>query len=228
MNKPNADSANDGSLPGQLDAFVAGWVRDNLDDMLPAIVEGYNPTTNRAVIRPLVMIGTTDGTKRSRATVSNIPVFRFGGGGFFQRYPIKVGDFGWLKANDRDISLVLQRGGQQDWPNTKRRHNFSDAMFFPDAIKDWVVAGADTDALTLQSLDGQSVVSVAADNIEVRQGASVFRVDGSTITLTASGEVFQVGPAGVTHNGTNIGDNHKHQGSPSAPPGGISDTGEPI
>lgn len=210
MNKPNADSANDGSLPGQLDAFLAGWVRDNLDDMLPSIVEGYNPATNRAVIRPLVMIGTTDGAKRSRATVSNIPVFRFGGGGFFQRYPIKAGDFGWLKANDRDISLVLQRGGQQDWPNTKRRHNFSDAMFFPDTIKDWVVAGADTDAMTLQSLDGLSVVSIAADNIEVRQGATVTRTEATGITWTAGGHVMTMTAAGLFFDGKRIDNLHQH------------------
>ena len=201
MNKPNADSANTDSLAGGVDAFLSGWVRDNLDDMLPAVVVSYDPASNRATIKPLVMIGTTDGSKKSRATVSNIPVFRFGAGGFFQRYPVKAGDFGWLKANDRDISLVLQRGGQQDWPNTKRRHNFSDAMFFPDTIKDWIVAGADVDALTLQSLDGQSVVSIAQDAIELRVGSQVLRLDES----------------GLTHNGVNIGSAHTHTGVQTGP-----------
>lgn len=201
MNKPNADSANTDSLAGGVDAFLSGWVRDNLDDMLPAVVVSYDPASNRATIKPLVMIGTTDGSKKSRATVSNIPVFRFGAGGFFQRYPVKAGDFGWLKANDRDISLVLQRGGQQDWPNTKRRHNFSDAMFFPDTIKDWIVAGADLEAMTLQSLDGNSVVSIAQDAIELRVGSQVLRLDES----------------GLTHNGVNIGSAHTHTGVQTGP-----------
>lgn len=210
MNKPNADSANTDSLAGGVDAFLAGWVRDNLDDMLPAVVVSYDPDSNRATIKPLVMIGTTDGSKKSRATVSNIPVFRFGAGGFFQRYPVKAGDFGWLKANDRDISLVLQRGGQQDWPNTKRRHNFSDAMFFPDTIKDWIVAGADVDALTLQSLDGQSVVSIASDNIEVRQGATKSRTDANGITWTAGGHVMTMTAAGLFFDGKRIDNLHQH------------------
>lgn len=210
MNKPNADSANTDSLAGGVDAFLAGWVRDNLDDMLPAVVVSYDPASNRATIKPLVMIGTTDGSKKSRATVSNIPVFRFGAGGFFQRYPVKAGDFGWLKANDRDISLVLQRGGQQDWPNTKRRHNFSDAMFFPDTIKDWIVAGADVDALTLQSLDGQSVVSIAADNVEVRQGATKTRTDTNGITWTAGGHVMTMTAAGLFFDGKRIDNLHQH------------------
>lgn len=211
MNKPNADSANNDSLAGGVDAFLAGWVRDNLDDMLPAVVVSYDPDKNRAALQPLVMIGTTDGSKKPRARIENVPVFRYGAGGFFQRFPVKAGDFGWIKANDRDISLVLQRGGQQDWPNTKRRHNFSDAMFFPDTIKDWVVAPADLEAMTLQSLDGNSVVSIAQDSIELRVGAQVLRLDAS----------------GLKHNGINIGDTHTHTGSPTAPNGPVSPTGAP-
>lgn len=211
MNKPNADSANNDSLAGGVDAFMSGWVRDNLDDMLPAVVVSYDPAKNRAALQPLVMIGTTDGSKKPRARIENIPVFRYGAGGFFQRFPVKAGDFGWIKANDRDISLVLQRGGQQDWPNTKRRHNFSDAIFYPDTIKDWVVAGADLEAMTLQSLDGNSVVSIAQDAIELRVGSQVLRLDAS----------------GLKHNGINIGDTHTHTGSPTAPSGPISPTGAP-
>lgn len=211
MNKPNADSANNDSLAGGVDAFMSGWVRDNLDDMLPAVVVSYDPAKNRATLQPLVMIGTTDGSKKPRARIENIPVFRYGAGGFFQRFPVKAGDFGWIKANDRDISLVLQRGGRQDWPNTKRRHSFSDAIFYPDTIKDWVVAGADLEAMTLQSLDGNSVVSIAQDAIELRVGSQVLRLDAS----------------GLKHNGINIGDTHTHTGSPTAPSGPISPTGAP-
>ncbi|WP_337235984.1 Gp138 family membrane-puncturing spike protein, partial [Vibrio cholerae] len=76
------------------------------------------------MIKPLVMMLTTDDEKISRAPVANIPVFRFGGGGFFIRAPIKPGDFGWLKASDRDISLIFQRGGLEDQPNTTRLHSF--------------------------------------------------------------------------------------------------------
>lgn len=207
MNKPNADSANNDSLAGGMDAFISGWVRDNLDDMLPATVVSYDPDRNRAVVQPLVMIGTTDGARKPRARIENIPVFRYGAGGFFQRFPVKAGDFGWIKSSDRDISLVLQRGGQQDWPNTKRRHNFSDAMFYPDTIKDWVVAGADLEAMTLQSHDGNTVVSLAQDAIELRVGAQVLRLDST----------------GLKHNGVNIGSTHTHSGVQTGP----SNTGEP-
>ncbi len=100
MNKPNSDMASDGSLAGQFAAAFRSLLM-NIDDMLPATVVSYDDTSNRAVVKPLVMMVTTAGKKVGRGALANIPVFRFGGGGFFIRMPVKPGDFGWLKANDR-------------------------------------------------------------------------------------------------------------------------------
>lgn len=196
LQKPDKDQANTGSMAGQLRAAMNKWLMNEVDDMMPARVVSYDDATNRAVIQPLVMVGTTSGTKISRASLPNIPVFRFGGGGFFMRFPLNPGDFGWLKANDRDISLVMQARGGEDWPNTKRLHSFSDAMFFPDTVRDWVINGADANAAVLQSVDGFSVVSVGSAGIELRVGAQV-------LSLTA---------AGLFHNGVNIGATHVHGG----------------
>lgn len=221
INKPNTSQASQGSLGGKMSEVLSRWLRDEVDDMLPAQVVSYDDVTNRAEIRPLVMIGTTDGAKVARATISNIPVFRFGGGGFFIRFPLKPGDFGWLKANDRDTSLVLQTGGGMDWPNTTRLHSFSDAMFFPDTVKQWVIAGANTDAAVFQSLDGLMCISVHDDKIVLAAGPS-------SITLSAAGITMVSPPGTLTHNSKNVGDTHKHEGSPSAPTGPVSDTGAPV
>ncbi|MEM8449379.1 Gp138 family membrane-puncturing spike protein, partial [Morganella morganii] len=162
MNKPNSDQANDGSLAGQFMAAFRNLLM-NIDDMLPATVVSYDDATNRAVIKPLVMMVTTEGKRIGRGALPNIPVFRFGGGGFFIRMPVKPGDFGWLKANDRDISLIFQRGGLEDEPNTARLHTFSDAMFFPDTLKGWVIDGKNADALVVQSTDGSVCLSLHND-----------------------------------------------------------------
>ena len=237
INKPNTSQASQGSLGGKMSEVLSRWLRDEVDDMLPAQVVSYDDVTNRAEIRPLVMIGTTDGAKVARATISNIPVFRFGGGGFFIRFPLKPGDFGWLKANDRDTSLVLQAGGGMDWPNTTRLHSFSDAMFFPDTVKQWVIAGANTDAAVWQSLDGVSTISVHPTKVQIKVGNTTLDVTESGVNIVSSGVVAISSDSGIslvsppgtlTHNGTNIGDTHKHAGSPSAPPGAVSDTGEPV
>ncbi|SUW68951.1 phage baseplate protein [Bordetella avium] len=60
-----------------------------------------------------------------------------------------------------DVSLMFQRGGQEDWPNTERLHSFSDAMFFPDTLKDWAIDGENSDALVIQSMTGAVCVSLA-------------------------------------------------------------------
>lgn len=196
INKPNTQQATDGDLGGKMTDVLSRWLRDEVDGMIPARVVSYDDATNRATIKPLVMIGTTDGQKVSRAPLDNIPVYRFGGGGFFMRFPLKPGDLGWLVAGDRDISLVMQAGGGEDWPNTTRLHCFGDGVFLPDSFKEWVISGADAEACVLQSLDGQVVVALAQDAIELRVGAQVLRLDA----------------LGLFHNGINIGSTHRHTG----------------
>lgn len=219
-NKPNTDAADDGSLSGQLGAALKAFFLNQFEGMMPATVVSYNDKTNRAVIKPLVMLGTTSGAKVSRAQVSGIPVYRFGGGGFFMRFPIKAGDFGWIKANDRDISLVFQRGGLEDWPNTTRMHKFSDAMFFPDTFKQWVISGENEDKAVWQTMDGETCISLGAGEIKHKVGAV-------SITASASGIALVSPPGTLTHNGINIGDTHTHVGPTTAPPGPVSPTGAP-
>lgn len=213
MTTPNLDSADDGNLSGVLKAYLRAFIREHLDDMLPARIVSYDDATNRAVVQPLIMVGTTDGRKISRAQLPNIPVFRFGGGGFFMRFPIKAGDFGWLKANDRDVSLMFQRGGLEDWPNTERLHSFSDAMFFPDTIKDWSIDSENTDALVIQSMDGS--VCVALHDGQITMKAPSMKVDIPETewngNFTGSGNMSFSGGT-FTHNGKNVGGDHTHTG----------------
>ncbi|MEQ5125807.1 Gp138 family membrane-puncturing spike protein [Providencia alcalifaciens] len=230
MNQPNSDIASEGSLAGQLSSAFRNFLM-NIDDMLPAIVVSYDDNSNRAVIKPLVMMVSTEGQKIGRAAVPNIPVFRFGGGGFFIRMPIKPGDFGWLKANDRDVSLIFQRGGLEDEPNTARLHTFSDAMFYPDTLKGWLIDGKNADALVIQSIDGSVCLSL-------HEGKAVLDspiLEANVLETTFNGNVTINGNHAVNgnsdsnggtmkHNGKNIGSTHKHSGIQR----GESNSGEPI
>ncbi len=213
---PNLDKANDGDFAGVMTDVLQNFLR-GVDDMIPAKVVSYDDATNRAVIKPLVMLGTTDGQKISRAQLSNIPVFRFGGGGFFIRFPVKAGDFGWIKATDRDMSLIMQRGGLEDWPNTLRQHSFSDGMFFPDTLKSWVIDGANADALVIQSLDGSVCVSLHSGKVKIE--ATDIEVVGN---VQVTGNVAVTGT--MTNNGVNIGSTHVHSGVDAGP----SNTGGPL
>lgn len=196
LQAPNIDQSTDDSLAGKMKDTLARWLRDSVDDMLPARVISYDDNTGFATVQPLVMMGTTDGSKVSRAAVANIKTLRMGAGGFFLRFPIKAGDLGWIKASDRDISLILQSSGGEDWPNTKRLHSFSDALFIPDTYKNWVIDGAHEDALVIQSLDGASCFAMGADFIELKAAGQTMRLDSS----------------GLKHNGVNVGSTHFHDG----------------
>ncbi|MDR0805939.1 MAG: hypothetical protein LBN41_04215 [Enterobacteriaceae bacterium] len=230
MNIPNDDPSNDGSLAGQLNHAFRNLLM-GIEDMLPAKVISYDDATNRASIQPLVMMATTDGQKVSRGAVANVPIFRFGGGGFFIRVPIKPGDFGWLKANDRDISLIFQRGGLEDKPNTERLHSFSDSMFYPDTLKDWVIDGKNIDALVVQSIDGTVCLSLHNDkavldtpSFEVNAGETTFN---SNVTINGNYSLngnSKSSGGSMTHNGKNIGSDHEHSGVEH----GDDNTGGPI
>lgn len=144
-------------LAGVLDFRLSKFLQGT-DDQLPAVVIAYNRTTNRAQVKPLIQMVTTNGTLISRAEVMSVPVYRFGAGGGVLSFNLVQGNLGWIKANDRDISLFKQTYAETP-PNTKRKHNFSDAMFYPDVMTGVTIAAEDAGNAVFQTIDG--VVRVA-------------------------------------------------------------------
>ena len=150
-----------------------------------------------------------------------------GGGGFTINFPLVEGSTGWIKANDRDISLYLQSAYAESPPNTDRLHTFSDAVFFPDIMADYTINAEDLAAnAVIQNAAGTvrislwpAKVKIVAPNIET-VGTLLH-----TGALTVVGNVVMTGT--VTNNSKDIGSTHKHGGSPTAPLGPVSDTGVP-
>ena len=183
-NPPSINPAKRGSVAGTVD-FIITKALQGVDTMLPAKVIAYDVTSNRASLQILINVVTTKDEQVARAPVASVPVYQPSAGGFIVRLPIVPGDTGWIKANDRDISLFLQ-ALQQSPPNTARLHSFSDGVFFPDAMnKDVVIADADKNALILQTVDGTTKMVMSTD----------------TIAFTSTH---------LTHNGKNIGSTHVH------------------
>lgn len=71
--QPQNDQAVTGSMAGLNKETLVKWLREEVDDCLPARVISYDDATNRAVIQPIVQMGLTDGSKLSRAKIANIP-----------------------------------------------------------------------------------------------------------------------------------------------------------
>lgn len=227
IRQPNIEQSSDGSLAGKMRDVLHRHLM-TVDDMLPARVVAYDPDTGLATVRPLVMAGTTDNQKIPRPDISGIKTLRMGAGGFFIHFPIQPGDRGWIKASDRDISLILQSSGGEDWPNTERLHSFSDALFIPDTFTGWTID--DPSVMTIQSMDGsvrielkEGEISITAPKLTVTVPETDWIGDiNMTGSLTATGGAAFSGGT-LTHNGVNIGSDHTHSGVQA----GGDDTGEP-
>lgn len=202
-NKPSIDPADEGDLLGTLRHILKKEMQQH-DGMLPARVVSYDRTRKRATVQPLVMMLTTSNSTVKRATLASIPVYQIGGGGFVLDFNINPGDLGWIKANDRDISLFLQSYAEAA-PNTVRTHNFSDSVFFPDVMRGYTIAGDDSANAVLQSLDGSVKISLSTTWVKITAPSIEFVSDI------------------LTHNGVNIGAPHTHGGV--AP--GAGNTGVP-
>lgn len=187
--------------------FVLTKFLQRTDDMLPAIVKSYNRATNRAQVQPMISIVSTDNTVIQRGVIASVPVLQLGGGGFVFSCPLNPGDLGWIKANDRDISLFLQTF-QNTAPNTARLHTFENGMFIPDTMfKSVTINAEDAGNAVLQSLDGTvriaiwpDKVKITAPTVEVECTTAQVNASGGaevtspTITLTASTEIILDSP----------------------------------
>lgn len=203
-NQPSQNPAELGTFQGLFKAVLRKFLQ-GVDDMLPARVISYDRATNRAKVQPMVALLTTGGESVSRAPVASVPVFQIGGGNFLMNFNLLPGDLGWIKANDRDISLFCQSYAEQT-PNTARLHSFQDAVFFPHIMEDYVISEADAENCVLQNRNGSVKISLG----------------GNTVTIKAPNVVIE--STNLTHNGKNIGDDHVHSGVD--PGGGTS--GPPV
>lgn len=169
---PSRNPADADSLIGLLRLLITK-TQQRWDDMLPARVMAYDRARNVAQVQPLIATVTTDKVVVQRAQVAEVPVLQLGGGGFTLSFPIKGGDLGWIKANDRDISLFRQSGGASR-PNTGRMHSFADAMFIPDSMMRGVtIDPSDSDRAVLQSLDGSVRIALGEDLIKMHAPSGV-------------------------------------------------------
>ena len=204
MARESRDPANDDSLTGTFKEVLRKFLQ-RTDDMLPAMVQNYDRARNLARVQPLIQVVDTEGQRFNRAPLANVPVLLLGGGSFFVSFHLPAGSLGWIKANDRDISLFLQ-GFANNRPNTRRMHTFEDSVFIPDIMTGYTIAGEDQQAAVIQSTSGAVKISLTNERININAPA---------INLTATGAVA-IQSASLTHNGTNVGETHVHAQGPDS------------
>lgn len=177
--------ANNDSLEG-LNDFFKDKLFLHMEKVIPGIVESYDKTTNRAVIKPAIMGETTQGEKVSKDLLPNIPVIQFGGGDVTMTFPIKAGMTGWLIASDRDIS-IFKSIKEETAPNTTRKHKYQDSFFIPDAIN-----AAGTDDFQIKAANS----SFNLDNTSITEKTQSYELTASTFNLNGSTSLSISAPAG--------------------------------
>jgi len=164
---------------------LAKFLQQEVNDQLPAIVIAYNRTTNLATVQPLISMVTTLNDIVPRGQIASVPVFQAGAGGFMVNFPAKPGDLGWIKSNDRDISIFKQLWGFCT-PNTRRMHSFEDGVFYPQVFKDFTIESEDSANLVIQKLDGSVRIALWADQIKVTAPTVIIDAPTTTINCTTT------------------------------------------
>lgn len=168
MTEPTVPSANGANLGHMTGVFreVLNKFLQNMDDMLPAVVVNYDRDKQRVSVQPLIMVVKTNNAPVQRAAIEELPVFQIGAGGFVLNFNLRPGDLGFIKANDRDISLFLQ-SYTQSTPNTFRKHSFEDAIFIPAPLHGIQINDEDDENCVLQTLDGKQRIAIWGDRIKM-------------------------------------------------------------
>lgn len=163
---PSRNPADNDTLAGLLRLVLTKFLQ-GMDDMLPARVIAYDRATNQAQVQPLIQFITTGTQNIARAQIASVPVFQYGGAGFVISFPIQTGDLGWIKANDRDISL-FKKTMQESQPNTQRKHSFEDAVFIPDTMLNGVtIDEEDTNNAVFQNYAGTVKIALWSNLIKM-------------------------------------------------------------
>lgn len=179
---PQHNPAFDGSLAATMAEVLRQHLRE-VDDMLPATVISFDRTAARAVVQPCIRMITTKGQQIERAQIASVPVLQIGGGGYFMSFPLNPGDFGFIKANDRDISAFLQYAAKAS-PPTGRIHSFSDGLFIPAKLFNFTIVSEDTENAVIQNDSGTVRIALFPDRVKI---TGLLTVEGE---IRASGNIL--------------------------------------
>ena len=188
---PSHNPADENTLDG-LNNVLIDKISMGIQCVIPAIVQSYDKTTNRAIVKPAITGVASQGQKIPKEPYIDIPVLNLSGGGFVLSFPIKQGDSGWLIASDRDISIFKQ-SLEETAPNTFRKHRFEDGFFIPDKINNTPTKGS---SLIIQNSTGTVSIELTETGVNI---TGLTDVTGNT---TITGNTFVVGSLTVSTGAT--------------------------
>ena len=199
----STDPSNEDSLVGVFNTVLDKF-KQSMQTRLPCVVTAVNKAKNSVSVIPLINMVLADGSSLRRAIIVGVPIQHLSAGGFIIHLPINVGDYGYIRSCDRDISLFKQ-SFKESIPNTKRKITFEDSIFIPDTINynNYTIDNEDDNNLVIQSFDNSVKISLGLDNIKIK--APTINMEGN---VNINGNVATTGT--LENNGVNVGSTHVH------------------
>lgn len=219
-----------------------------LNTCIPAIVDGFDATTQRVAATPAIR-GKFIDTKNNVSyidlpKITNIPLAITKSAGIKITYPIEIGQNCTLIFSQRSIDNFILDGGIQnpyDGPNPKKTQircmDMTDALCFPGVITDAeTITDYATDAIEIRSADNTTKVSVKEKSLKLLQGSASIELSEGNIDMTAATiNITGTSAVNISSPDTKVGTattidtkvflQHTHPYTAPAHPGGTSDTG---
>ena len=148
---------------------------------------GSPPAAGTVDVLPLVSQIDGNGYPVKHGTAFGLPYFRLQGGPWAVICDPAVNDIGYVVCADRDSSLVVKNGSQQN-PGSRRRHNIADGVYVGGILN------AVPSATVWLKGDGTlDIVDKNNNSIQTTSSGINLGVGGTTIlALTSTGATFNV------------------------------------
>lgn len=182
QNRPNINPSNNDSFAGLLQYSFSEYLK-SVQGLLPAKVIKYDRSANRVSVQLLIKLIGTSGQTYSNTQISGLPVMLLGGGDFFISANLAAGDFGWLFATDRDISLFLETYKESE-PSVNLVKNFSSSFFIPDIMTGYTIAGEDSSNLVISNKNSTVKISLGSDGITITSPNVTINTEQATVNAS--------------------------------------------
>lgn len=145
--------------------------------------------------------------------IENVPVQFSGNDAWYFWHEITEGTEGLIMFSQRASDLWVERGGIIK-PHDLRMFSESDAFFIPGCrSKPGSIPSFKNEGIGMSDYTGSEFIHMKPGSIDIETG-----------TLNINADVNTTGE--LNNNGKNVGDTHTHGGSPTAPSGPQTPTGE--
>jgi hypothetical protein len=168
---------------------------------IPAVIQSFDAEKQTVTVQPAIrenMLFNSVPTPQDLPPLKDIPIIIPRAGGFSITLPVTAGDECLVVFADMCIDAWWQSGGTSNVQPDRRRHDLSDGFAI---LGCWsqpsVLTSYETDSLQIRSDDGNKVIEVADDaiNISVFDSSPVNIVtQGGKITATSDTEIDLTAP----------------------------------